>query len=173
MDIAGEVTPSLDWLNPFAIESWSALAAGMLLAIFIYWGWDSTVTVNEESSDPSGPGLAAIATTVILLVIYVIVSIAAHAYHGSTFLSDDDDQADVLGALAGDVFGSPLDKLLIIAVLTSAAASTQTTILPTDADGSLDVSRAPRRVLRRVHPRYLTPSTRRSGWGVSMGGTSG
>jgi hypothetical protein len=37
----------------------------------------------------------------------------------------------VLSALGGSVLGSPLDKLLILAVLTSAAASTQTTILPT------------------------------------------
>ena len=37
----------------------------------------------------------------------------------------------MLSALGGDVMGSPWDKLLIIAVLTSASASTQTTILPT------------------------------------------
>ena len=42
--------------------------------------------------------------------------------------------------LANDVFGSPLDKLLIIAVLTSASASTQTTILPT-ARTSLSMAR--------------------------------
>ena len=161
MDIAGEVMPSLDWLNPFAIDSWSALATGMILAIFIYWGWDSTVTVNEESQDPSeGPGKAAIASTVILLFIYVIVSIAALAYHGSTFLSDEEHQGDVLGALAGDVFGSPLDKLLIIAVLTSAAASTQTTILPTTRTAlSMSSKGAAPKYFGRVHQRYLTPST--------------
>ncbi len=161
MDIAGEAMPSLDWLNPFAIDSWSALATGMILAIFIYWGWDSTVTVNEESQDPSeGPGKAAIASTVILLFIYVIVSIAALAYHGSTFLSDEEHQADVLGALAGDVFGSPLDKLLIIAVLTSAAASTQTTILPTTRTAlSMSSKGAAPKYFGRVHQRYLTPST--------------
>ena len=56
----GSVDAVADWLNPFAIDAWSALATGMILAIFIYWGWDSTVTVNEESEDPSeGPGKAA------------------------------------------------------------------------------------------------------------------
>jgi amino acid transporter len=56
------------------------------------------------------------------------------------------------------VFGSPLDKILIIAVLTSAAASTQTTILPT-ARTSLSMARAGAmpRVLGEIHPRYLTP----------------
>ena len=35
-----------------------------MLAIFIYWGWDSTVTVNEESKDATeGPGKAAVVAT--------------------------------------------------------------------------------------------------------------
>ena len=60
----------------------------------------------------------------------------------------------------GDVLGSPWDKLLIIAVLTSASASTQTTILPT-ARTSLSMAAhgaIPRR-FANIHPRYLTPST--------------
>jgi hypothetical protein len=27
------------------------MISGVLIAVFIYWGWDSTVTVNEESRD--------------------------------------------------------------------------------------------------------------------------
>ena len=34
--------------KPFAIDDLSGLTAGILVAVFIYWGWDSTVTVNEE-----------------------------------------------------------------------------------------------------------------------------
>ena len=63
-----------------------------------------------------------------------------------------------MSALGTDVFGSPLDKILIIAVLSSAAASTQTTILPT-ARTTLSMARAKALPgsLGRVHPRYLTP----------------
>ncbi len=65
---------------------------------------------------------------------------------------------DVLSALGTEVFGSPLDKILIIAVLTSAAASTQTTILPT-ARTTLSMARsnAMPSGLGKVHPRFLTP----------------
>jgi amino acid transporter len=125
--------------------------------VFIYWGWDSTVTVNEESKDATeGPGKAALLATVILLLIYIIVAYAAQAYGGPQQLIDNAD--DVLSVLGEQVFGSPLDKILIIAVLTSAAASTQTTILPT-ARTSLSMARAgamPEQ-LGRVHPRFLTP----------------
>jgi amino acid transporter len=151
------VDPSLSWINPFELDSFDALVEGVLIAVFIYWGWDSTVTVNEESKDATeGPGKAALLATVILLAIYVIVAYAAQAYGGVQQLIDN--QEDVLSVLGTQVFGSPLDKILIIAVLTSAAASTQTTILPT-ARTSLSMARAGAmpESLGRVHPRFLTP----------------
>jgi amino acid transporter len=148
---------SISWLNPFEVDSMSALISGVLIAVFIYWGWDSTVTVNEESQNANeGPGKAALAATVILLAIYVVVAIAALSYGGPQQLIDNAD--DVLSVLGEQVFGSPWDKILIIAVLTSAAASTQTTILPT-ARTSLSMARAHAmpESLGHVHPRYLTP----------------
>ncbi len=148
---------SAEWFNPFDL-GWGALIDGVLLGIFIYWGWDSGVAVNEESRDRNrGPGKAAVVSTVILLAIYVLVSAAAQAYHGTAFLSTN--SIDVLNALGTDVFGSPLDKLLIICVLTSASASTQTTILPT-ARTTLSMARwrAIPSAFGRVHPRFLTPS---------------
>src|SRR3954470_9762555 len=39
------VDPSLSWINPLEIDNFSALISGVLIAVFIYWGWDSTVTV--------------------------------------------------------------------------------------------------------------------------------
>jgi amino acid transporter len=155
---AAAVDPSLSWINPLDIGSFDALASGVLLGIFIYWGWDSTVTVNEESANPiEGPGRAALLATVVLLAIYVLVAVAAQAVAGPRELIDNAD--DVLSALGTEVFGSPWDKVLIIAVLTSAAASTQTTILPT-ARTSLSMAHAgalPRR-LAAVHPVHLTPA---------------
>ncbi|MGK2877964.1 MAG: APC family permease [Solirubrobacterales bacterium] len=154
---AGSIEPALSWINPFAIDSFSALVSGVLLAVFIYWGWDSTVTVNEETKDSSRtPGLAALTATVILVFTYVIVSIAAQAYGGVDQLVENSD--DVLSSLGTAVFGSPWDKILIIAVLTSAAASTQTTILPT-ARTSLSMARAKALPSKfgEVHDRYFTP----------------
>ena len=147
------------WFNPFDL-GWNSLIAGVLLGIFIYWGWDSGVAVNEESRDRHrGPGKAAVVSTFILLVIYVSVSAAAQAYHGPGFLSSSANQSDVLNALGKAVFGSGLDKLLIICVLTSASASTQTTILPT-ARTTLSMAKwdAIPSAFGRVHPRFLTPS---------------
>jgi len=154
---ATSIHPSLSWINPFSLSP-SQLTAGMLLAVFIYWGWDTTATVNEETEDPTeAPGKATVISTLILLGIYVVVAYAAQAYAGVGNLVQH--QEDVLSTLGSEVFGSPLDKLLIIAVLTSAAASTQTTILPA-ARTTLSMARAKAMPgsLGRVHPRYLTPA---------------
>ena len=111
---------SLSWFNPFAVSSLSALIAGVLLAVFIYWGWDSTVTVNEETKDATRtPGLGALTATVVLVAIYLIVSVAAQAYGGVDQLVKNSD--DVLSALANEVLGTTLGKIVIIAVLTSAS----------------------------------------------------
>ncbi|HEY6761961.1 MAG TPA: APC family permease [Baekduia sp.] len=157
-DVPTEAGISLSWLNPLHISSVHALIDGVLLGIFIYWGWDSGVAVNEESEDAhTGPGRAAIVSTLLLVLIYVVVSFAAQAYGGEKELTSNPD--DVLSVLGQQVFGSPLDKLLIIAVLSSAAASTQTTILPT-ARTTLSMARwgALPRSLGQVNPRHMTPA---------------
>ena len=154
---AGGIHVSASWFNPFAM-SWTALVDGVLLGLFIYWGWDTSVSVNEESEDPAeGPGRAAVMSTIVLLLVYVVVSTAAQAYAGTGYLANNSN--DVLSVLGGRVFGSGWDKLLIIAVLTSAAASTQTTILPT-ARTTLSMAHwgAIPSVFARIHPRFLTPS---------------
>ncbi|MBV9802771.1 MAG: APC family permease [Solirubrobacterales bacterium] len=153
----GSIKVSASWFNPFDL-SWTSLIAAIIFGIFIYWGWDSGVAVNEESRDRHrGPGKAAVVSTLILLVTYVAVSAAAQGFHGTTFLSNN--SSDVLSPLGQGVLGSPLYKLLIICVLTSASASTQTTILPT-ARTTLSMARwgSIPQAFGRVHSRFFTPT---------------
>jgi amino acid transporter len=157
--VSGSIHPSLSWFNPLAVRSIGGLTSGLLIGIFLYWGWDTLVTVNEETEDADTvPGRAAVMSTLILLGIFVVVSAAAIAFGGVDRLAND-NSGDVLGLLAGSVFGShALGKIVIIAVLTSAAASTQTTILPTSRTAlSMARAKAAPDVLAHVHPRYLTP----------------
>jgi amino acid transporter len=163
--LAGSLHPSGSWFNPFDL-SFSSLILGVLLGIFIYWGWDSGVAVNEESRDSAeAPGKAAVLSTILLVLIYVVVATAAIAFAGTKFLGAN--SADVLNPLGKAVFGSPWDKLLIIAVLTSASASTQTTILPT-ARTTLSMAKweAIPEVFGKIHPRYLTPTVSTLGMGA-------
>ncbi len=120
--------PSLSWMSPSGVSS-SGIIAGLVVAVFIYWGWDTCVSVNEEAKDSARtPGRAAVLSTVILLAIYLIVAYGCVALLGPEFVTDNaDDSIYQLGKVA---LPTIMVKLLVIAVLTSAAASCQTTILP-------------------------------------------
>ncbi|HEX3823281.1 MAG TPA: APC family permease [Mycobacteriales bacterium] len=166
---ATHVDPSLSWFNPLDIPSVSAFVAGLILMIFIYWGWDTAVTVNEETKDPATtPGRAAVISTFLLLAIYALVILAAESFAGvgtkGAGLANPDHASDVLNVLGRGVFGHSFIgnvgvKLLLLMVLSSAAASTQTTILPTARTSlAMAVYRAIPTTFAKVHKRHLTPT---------------
>lgn len=161
---APNATPvSLDWFNPLAFTDYSGFIEAVLLALFIYWGWDTCLALNEETKDPEKiPGRAAVLSTAILLVTYVGVTVAAMSFAGlgdsGIGLANEANSSDVFLALKDPVLG-PLSFVLVISVLVSAVSSTQTTILPT-ARGTLAMAayKALPKRFGSVHPRFLTPS---------------
>jgi len=156
--LPGAAHPSVGWLNPWT-GSFNSLSNSFLLAVFIYWGWDCALSVNEETKDSARtPGRAAVMATVLLVAIFAVISIAALAYAGPAFLAAH--STDVLGAMATSVLGSTPGKLLVLCVLTSTAASTQTTIMPTArAVLAMAAHGAIPGWFARMHPRYRTPTT--------------
>ena len=150
------VKPSLSWLSPSGVSS-SAVIAGLVLAVFLYWGWDTCVSVNEEAKDSSRtPGLAAVISTLVLLAIYLVTSYGSVALLGPQFATDHPGEAIYqLGKVA---LPTIMLKLLIIAVLTSAAACCQTTILPaTRTMLSMGAHGAAPPKLARIDTARLTP----------------
>ncbi len=153
------LTPEASWFSPFAIPDGTALISGLLIGVFIYWGWESSVNITEEVEDSAvAPGRAAIISTVVLLVTYVSAATAVVAFAGLSTVEGFEGDDAVLSSIATDVLGSPLDKVVVLAVLTSALASTQTTILPGSRTAlSMAFAGAMPEALGRVHRRYLTP----------------
>ncbi len=175
----GHLTPALSWFNPFDHFSPSSFMVGFTLMLFIYWGWDTAVSVNEETADSQTiPGKAAVTSTLILLGTYALVVVATQSYAGigtsGIGLANSQHEGDVLSVLGGSIFGSSgfgsvLTHLLLLMVLSSAAASTQTTILPTARTTlSMAVYKAIPAAFGRIHKRFLTPTVST----VAMGGIS-
>jgi amino acid transporter len=159
-------TPSLSWLYPFG-EGGAALSGGLLLGVFIYWGWESAVNLSEETTEPaSAPGRAGVWSTVILLVTYVSVAYGIVAYAGTDYLRENADEEEFIFALLADEVMGPWSWLVLFSVATSAIASTQTTIIPASRTG-LSMARryALPTGLGRIHPRFRTPDV--STWWVA------
>jgi amino acid transporter len=155
--LAGSHQVAAAWFNPFAVHGFDNFTEAVLVAVFIYWGWDCGLSINEETERPDTiPGRAAIVSTIVLVGTYVLVGVAALSFAGPDLLAKNSD--DIFAPIGKSVLGSGLDKLLILAVLTSASASTQTTILPT-ARMALSMGRegALPRLFARIHPRYRSP----------------
>jgi len=156
------VLPQASWFVPTGVGFREAVAA-IVLCIFLYWGWDACLAVNEESKDPDRiPGRAATIATVILVVTFTVVATAIQAYSGfgttGIGLNNPDNADDVLTVLGAPLGGSVLAALLMVTVAVSAAASTQSTILPT-ARGTLAMAvyGALPPSFGQVHPRFKTP----------------
>lgn len=150
------------WFNPFAVGSFTAVVAGLSLSIFIFWGWDVTLTMNEETKNPEKtPGRAATLTVALIVSLYLLLSIALLMFAGTGTgelgLGNPDIQDNVFFYLSGPVLG-PVAFLVSLAVLTSSAASLQSTfvspartLLAMGHYGALPPQFA------RVTPRFFTP----------------
>lgn len=164
-----------DWFSPAGLTL-SAFIAGLSGSIFAFWGWDTCLTVNEESKgSEKTPGRAALLTVLSILLTYLIVSTASVLYAGTGTegigLGNEKIAHNVFGALAEPVLGNPWHTLLFLAVLASSIASLITTFLPASRTmlGMATYKALPPR-FGAIHPRYLTPSYATVVAGVFAGG---
>ena len=119
------VTPSLSWFNPFGGDASGALAVGLLLTVFLYWGWDVPSAVVEEADGGSKTsGRAMLVSAITLLALYGIVVVALQAYAGvgttGIGLANEEIADDVLGVIAADAVGAWMGPLMEFAVFASA-----------------------------------------------------
>ncbi|WP_455359024.1 APC family permease [Streptomyces sp. SYSU K21746] len=160
----GAATPSLSWLNPLGFDSFGSFAEAVLLCLFIYWGWDALITMNEETVDSERtPGRAAVTSTLILVVTYLFTAFAALSFAGTGSsglgLGNEETAADVLTGLAPAVLGDALAKVVQLAIGVSAVGALLTctvsaprTTLSMSAHGALPAA------FGRMHARFRTPA---------------
>jgi amino acid transporter len=167
--VRGSFAPSWDWLNPFGSGE-AALNAGLLLGVFAYWGWESAVNLTEETTNSrTAPGWAAVLSTVILLLTYLGVATAVLAFAGTGWLAGNADEEEAVFALLSQRALGGWDWVVLVAVATSAVASTQTTIIPASRTALSMARRAalPRR-FASISPSRRTPDV--STWWVAAVG---
>jgi amino acid transporter len=123
---------SLSWFDPLSAMSASGLATGLSLAVFMFWGWETTLTLNEEATEGrSTPGMAAWMTVAATVLVFVLIALACISFAGVSNsrlgLTNPDVQSNVLSALAEPIFGK-FALVCWIALLFSSIACVQSTI---------------------------------------------
>lgn len=165
---------SWTWFSPSGLTL-SAFIIGLSGSIFGFWGWDTSLTANEESKDSDhGPGLAALLCVVSILITYLMVCIAMQMFAGlgdtGLGLRNEEVSDNVFGNLAEPVLGFPLSLGLYLAVLASSAASLITTFLPTTRTLlAMAVYGAMPKKFAHIHPKHKSPSTATFAAGIGAG----
>jgi amino acid transporter len=158
------VSFDLGWFDPFHGLALGAFVIGLTGSIFAFWGWDTCLTLGEESRNPTRtPGRAGLLCVSTVLLTYLLVAVAAMMYAGAGTgglgLGNPDNADNVFGALGDAVLGTWGGMLLFLAVFVSSVASLQTTFLPAArtmlAMGSYG---AFPKVFATVNPRFRVPS---------------
>lgn len=170
---AADYTPfSWEWFNPLAAPDLQGFVQAVLITIFIYWGWDTCLSLSEETKNPrKTPGRAALLSSTILLVTYVALTVVAMMYAGvgeeGTGLANPEMADDVFFGLREGALGG-WGWLIVLAVSVSALATCQTTILPTARSTfAMAVYKALPSSFAKVSSKHQTPSVSTIGMGAA------
>lgn len=153
----GSSSFSFAWLNPLNIHGVSGLAAGAALGVFFFWGWDTSSNLNEESQDSAEtPGIAGINSMFLLLVVFLVNNIAMQMLVPSAVIQKQGGNA--LFYFAQQVLPKPWNYIMLLAILSSTVATTQTTLLPASRI-TLSMARDGvfPGIFAKIHKKWLTP----------------
>lgn len=116
------------WFSWDGIGRMKGLMGGILIACFMYSGWDAAIYVNEETIDrANNPGKAALASVVMLAIVYAITTFAFQGV-----LAPGDLQAhagNALSAISGSLLHKPWGSVMALVVLTGTLASLQAAVV--------------------------------------------
>ena len=140
--LGGDSAPSAEpfswqWLNPLAIDGFQPLLGGFLVALFIFWGFDASLAMSEESEGNSEQaGRTGVIAMGIILVTYVLFTIAALAFSGldesdPLSMTFEDNIDDVFFVMASQTIGSKGAVVAALIVGISAFSATMSTVMPT------------------------------------------
>jgi amino acid transporter len=145
------------WLSLSGINGKGNLAAGLLIAVFMYTGWDATVYVKEEVKHRRvNPGRAAVFAVALLVLLYALPQVGMQGAVSPALLHKNASSALVF--IAQVLAGGGWAKVMAFALALSVIASTGTGIVIT---ARIAYGMASHRVLPpilgNVSRRYATP----------------
>lgn len=120
-------TPSLGWFSLHSAGGSSGLMAGLLIAVFWYSGWETSVAVNEETRNRRvNPGFAGVGSLIGVLIVSLFLSIlflTAVSPHSMA------NNASWLSNLGFQLAGKPRGYFLTVTILVAYLRGIETTII--------------------------------------------
>ena len=147
-----------EWFTTTGVGGKGSLAAGLLIAVFLFAGWDGTIYVNEEVKHRRvNPGRAAVFAVAILAVLYILAQVGLQGVVLPPQLANNSSSA--LTYVAEALGGSGWAKVMALALALSVSSSVGLGIVVLSR---ITYGMAGRRVLPpvlgQVNRRFSTPA---------------
>jgi amino acid transporter len=154
---AGAMHITSGWFRLSGVGGQGSLAAGLLISVYIYSGWDASVYVNEETKGRMvSPGRAVMLATALLAIIYTLAQVGLQGTVSPKALQAHVSTAMIYSAQA--IGGGTWAKVMALAIALSVVGATGTGIVIVSrlvyGMSSRDVLP---RSLSNVSPRFRTP----------------
>jgi amino acid transporter len=125
--VKGAADPSFSWFSLHSAGGSSGLIAGLLISVFWYSGWETSVVVNEETRRSRvNPGLAGIGSLVGVLLVSLILSVMFFAAVSPSSMGNN---AAWLSDLGLQLAGRPWGYFLTLAIMLGYLGGIETTII--------------------------------------------
>ena len=150
------------WFSLSGIGGPRGFLAGALIAVFMYSGWDAAIYVNEETKEKDkNPGRAAVASVVILLFVYSLITFS---YQGIVSRSElQSSTGNALAVIANRLLPGPGSLVLSVVVLLGTVACLQVAVVSSSRLGfAMAEDRVMPSFFKVVHPRTGSP------WAVTL-----
>lgn len=153
---------SSGWFTVFGAGGVKGFLAGTLIAVFMYSGWDAAIYVNEETENKeTNPGRAAIASVVILLFVYCLVTFAYQGIVSRATLQES--AGNSLAVIAERLLPGPGSLVLSFVVLLGTIACLQVAVVSSSRLGfAMAEDRVMPAFFKIVNPRTGSP------WAVTL-----
>jgi amino acid transporter len=148
---------SWDWFFPSAFGTFQSFSAGMLVALFYYFGWDVSANLAEETAGgETAAGIACIAGVLVTAGLFLLAQVAIQM--ALTPSEIEANGGNLLPAIGAAALPAPWSAIAVLAVLVSAVATIETQLLQcTRLLFSMARDRAIGEAMGKLHPRFQTP----------------
>jgi amino acid transporter len=147
---------SWDWFFPSAFGTVQSFSAGMLVALFYYFGWDVSANLAEETAGTDTAGIACILGVVVTVALFLLAQVAVQM--ALTPSEIEAHGGNLLPALGAAALPAPWSAIAVLAVLVSAIATIETQLLQcTRLLFSMARDKVIGEAMGKLHPRFLTP----------------
>jgi amino acid transporter len=148
---------SLDWFAPSAFGNLQTFMAGMLVAVFYYFGWDVSSNVAEETQDSNAaPGNSGVIGMIGIVTLFLLIQVSVQMGMSADMI--EKNGANLLAALGDSILPRPWGQIAVLAVLLSTVGTIETQMTQCARTlFSMGRDRVIHEKFADIHPRFQTP----------------